>query len=112
VERDLAGLPWECLPSPEGRGPLALHPLVSLYRRTGAARATVLAGPLRTVVAIAAPDSGGGPVLDYERELRNVLAAVRAARQDAADVRVVSFATVAAIRAELGRGSAHVLHAW
>jgi tetratricopeptide (TPR) repeat protein len=49
-------------------------------------------------------------VLDYERELRNVLAAVRAARQDAAEVRVVPFATIAAIRAELDRGPAHVLH--
>ena len=61
-------------------------------------------------MAIAAPDTGGGPVLDYEQELRNVLAAVRQARQDAADVRVVPFATVAAIRAELDRGPAHVLH--
>ena len=62
------------------------------------------------MVAIAAPDTGGGAVLDYERELRNVLAAVRAARQDAADVRVVPFATPAAIREELDRGPAHVLH--
>ena len=110
VPPELAGLPWEALPSPDGRGPLALHPLVSVYRKTDAAAARVLPGPLRIVVAIAAPDSGGGPVLDYERELRNVLAAVRAARQDAADVRVVPFATVAAIRAELDRGPAHVLH--
>ena len=73
-------------------------------------RPGVLPGPLRIVVAIAAPDTGGGAVLDYERELRNVLAAVRAARQDAADVRVVPFATPAAIRAELDRGPAHVLH--
>jgi hypothetical protein len=63
-----------------------------------------LAGPLRIVVAIAAPETGGGAVLDYERELRNVLAAVRAARQDAADVRVVPFATPEAIGAELDRG--------
>jgi hypothetical protein len=70
----------------------------------------VLPGPLRIVVAIAAPDAGGGPPLDYERELRNVLAAVRAARQDAADVQVVPFATVAAIREELDRGATHVLH--
>ena len=61
------------------------------------------------MVAIASPD-GGGALLDYERELRNVLAAVRAARQDAADVRVVPFATPAAIREELERGPAHVLH--
>ena len=110
VPPELAGLPWEALPSPDGRGPLALHPLVSVYRKADAAAARRLPGPLRIVVAIAAPDSGGGPVLDYERELRNVLAAVRAARQDAADVRVVPFATVAAIRAELDRGPAHVLH--
>ena len=110
VPPELAGLPWEALPSPDGRGPLALHPLVSLYRKTDAAAGRLLPGPLRIVVAIAAPDTGGGAVLDYERELRNVLAAVRAARQDAADVRVVPFATPAAIRAELDRGPAHVLH--
>ena len=110
VPAQLAGLPWETLPAPDGRGPLALHPLVSVYRRAEAAGARQLPGPLRVVVAIAAPDSGGGTVLDYERELRNVLAAVRAARQDAADVRVVPFATPAAIRAELDRGPAHVLH--
>jgi len=110
VAPELAGLPWEALPSPDGRGPLALHPLVSLYRKTDSAAGRVLPGPLRIVVAIAAPDTGGGPVLDYERELRNVLAAVRSARQDAADVRVVPFATCAALRAELDRGPAHVLH--
>jgi hypothetical protein len=110
VPPELGGLPWEALPSPDGRGPLGLHPLVSMYRKTNAAVGRVLPGPLRIVVAIAAPDSGGGAVLDYERELRNVLAAVRAARADAADVRVVPFATCAAIRAELDRGPAHVLH--
>ena len=110
VPPELAGLPWEAMPSPDGRGPLGLHPLVSFYRKTDAAVGRVLPGPLRIVVAIAAPDTGAGPLLDYERELRNVLAAVRAARQDAADVRVVPFATPAAIRAELDRGPAHVLH--
>jgi len=109
VPLTLTGLPWEALPSPDGNGPLALHPLVSFYRKMDAGTAQLLPGPLRIVVAIAAPDSGEGPVLDYEQELRNVLAAVRAARQSA-DVRVVPFATVAAIRAELDRGPAHVLH--
>jgi tetratricopeptide (TPR) repeat protein len=105
-----AGLPWEALPGPDGR-PLVLHPLVSVYRKTPTATGGRLpGGPLRIVVAIASPDTGGGPVLDYERELRNVLSAVRAARADAADVRVVPFATPAAIRAELDRGPAHVLH--
>jgi hypothetical protein len=69
-----------------------------------------LAGPLRIAVAIAAPRSGGGVVLDYERELRNVLAAVRAARQDAADVRVIPFATPEAIAAELDAAPVHVPH--
>ena len=106
----LAGLPWEVLPAPQTGWPLALHPLVSIYRKTGAAGSQVLPGPVRIVVAIAAPDTGGGPVLDYERELRNVLAAVRDARQGTADVRVVPFATLAGIRNELDRGPAHILH--
>ena len=92
IPPELAGLPWEALPGPDGRA-LALHPLVSVYRKAEAASERLLPGPLRIVVAIAAPDTGGGGVLDYERELRNVLAAVRSARQDAADVRVVPFAT-------------------
>jgi CHAT domain/Trypsin-like peptidase domain len=110
VPPELAGLPWETLPGPDGHGPLALDPLVSMYRKAEAAAGQALPGPLRIVVAIAAPDTGGGPVLDYERELRNVLAAVRSARVDGADVRVVPFATTAAIREELDRGPAHVLH--
>ena len=109
VPPEWTGLPWEALPAPGGQ-PLALHPLVTFYRKTQAPPGRVLAGPLRIVVAIAAPDFGGGPLLDYERELRNVLAAVRSARQDAADVRVVPFATTAAIRDELGLGPAHILH--
>ena len=69
------------------------------------------AGPLRVVMAIAAPISGGGQVLDYERELRNVVAAVRGARQRAAQVRVVHFATTTEIRAALDTEEpVHVLH--
>jgi tetratricopeptide (TPR) repeat protein len=110
VEPELAGLPWEALPSPDGRGPLALHPLVSFYRKADAGPARVLGGPLRIVVAIAAPDDSGGGGVDYERHLRSVIAAVRQARQDDADVTVVPFATLDAIRGELERASAHVLH--
>ena len=51
VPPELAGLPWEALPGPDGRGPLALHPLVSLYRKTDAAAARRAAG--------AAADRGG-----------------------------------------------------
>jgi tetratricopeptide (TPR) repeat protein len=110
VEPGLAGLPWEALPSPDGRGPLALHPLVRLYRKAQTGTARLLPGPLRIVVAIASPDDAGGGVVDYERHLRSVIAAVRQARQDDADVRVVPFAVLAEIRAELERAPAHVLH--
>jgi tetratricopeptide (TPR) repeat protein len=109
VSPELASLPWETLPSPNDHGALALHPLVSLYRKTNSTTGKILPGPLRIVVAVAAPDTGG-PLLDYERELRNVLTAVRAARQDAADVRVVPFATPSAIRQELSNGPTHILH--
>jgi tetratricopeptide (TPR) repeat protein len=110
VPPELARLPWEALPSPDGHGPLVLHPLVRMYRKADAAAARRLPAPLRIVVAIAAPDAGGGPLLDYERELHNVLAEVRSARRDAAEVRVVPFATPRAIREELDRGPTHILH--
>jgi hypothetical protein len=58
----LAGLPWEAIPGPDGRA-LALHPAVLLYRRAEAATAWVVPGPLRIVIAIAAPDAGGGRCL-------------------------------------------------
>ncbi|MFI5914033.1 CHAT domain-containing protein [Dactylosporangium sp. NPDC051541] len=107
----LAGLPWEALPDPVTGRPLALHPHVVVYRCTAATAPALLAGPLRIVVAIASPDHGGGPLLDYEHELRAVLAAVRQARQHAARVEVVPFATTAAIRAALDvPGGVHVLH--
>jgi len=80
----LGALPWEALALPAARGPAALHPLLVVHRATptGSGAGSVdVDGPLRVVVAIAAPLDGGGGVLDYERELRNVLAAVRAARQ-------------------------------
>ena len=105
-----AGLPWEALPDPRGGLPLALVPLVSVHRRVPASPPAAVPGPLRILVAIASADHGGGSVLDYERELRNVLAAVRTARQGNADVRVVRFATTAAIRSALEAAPAHVLH--
>jgi tetratricopeptide (TPR) repeat protein len=106
----LARLPWEAMPDPYDGRPLALNPLVSVYRRVAAATPREVPGPLRIVVAIASPDDSGNGVLDYERELRNVIAAVRSARQGAADVRVVPFASPAAIRAALEQGPAHILH--
>ena len=67
-------------------------------------------GPLRILVAISSPLTGGGQLLDYERELRNILAAVRGARQGDAQVRIVHFATTAEIRRALSEQPVHVLH--
>jgi hypothetical protein len=106
----LSVLPWEAMPEPAGGRPLALHPLVSVYRQGRAGEGGPLPGPLRIVVAIASPEVDGGPLLDYERELSSVLDAVRTARQDDAQVQVVPFATTGAIRAALGAGGVHVLH--
>lgn len=106
----LAWLPWEALPDPLSGRPLALHPLVTVYRKLSAQPVRPVAGPLRIVVAISAPDTGGAAVLDYERELRNVIAAVRGARAGDAQVRVVPFASTPAIRAMLAEEPAHVLH--
>ncbi|MFF0154529.1 tetratricopeptide repeat protein, partial [Micromonospora sp. NPDC005203] len=105
-------LPWEALPEPVTGRPIALHELVSVYRRVEAAGSGSAAapGPLRIVVAIASPESGGGPLLDYERELGSVLDAVHRAHRSRAVVRILPFATTAAIRAVLDEDTTHVLH--
>ena len=110
VAPELAWLSWEALPRPDGSGPLALDPLVRVYRQADAAAPRLVPGPLRIVVAIAAPLNSGGGVVDYERHLRSVIAEVRTARQGDADVRVIPFAVLSAIREELLRAPAHVLH--
>lgn len=109
VADEFAALPWETLVAPGTDRPIGLDPQVRTFRQTPS-RLVALPGPLRILVAIASPLSGGGMVLDYERELRNVLAAVRGARAHTADVRVVQFATTGAIRAALTQYPVHVLH--
>jgi tetratricopeptide (TPR) repeat protein len=106
----LAQLPWESARPPGSPWPLGLDPQVRMFRQVTAARRAARAGPLRVLVAIAAPLTGGGQVLDYEQELRNVVAAVRRARSGSAQVRVVQFATTAEIHTALRDFPAHVLH--
>ena len=107
---DLRGLPWEGLRHPGVDGPLALHPLVVFYRLAVAnPTPRQVEGPLRIVVAIAAP-LDGEPKLDYESELRNIVASVREARAGGAEVRIVTFATTAEIKKALDAGDVHVLH--
>ncbi|MEU4424117.1 tetratricopeptide repeat protein [Actinoplanes sp. NPDC024001] len=103
-------LPWEAVPDPVSGRPLALHPLVSVFRKVPAGRVSPGPGPLRIVVAIASPETGGGPLLDYEHELSTVINAMTAAKRNAAQVTIVPFATTSAIRAALAEGGAHVLH--
>jgi tetratricopeptide (TPR) repeat protein len=105
-------LPWEALPEPVTGRPLVMHDLVSVYRKVPAAgsRSAPAAGPLRIVVAIASPETGGGPLLDYERELGSVLDAVHRAHRSRAVVRIVPFATTEAIRAVLDEDTTHILH--
>ena len=107
---DLRGLPWEGLRHPGVSGPLALHPLVVFYRLAVASPTPRrVEGPLRIVVAIAAP-LDGEPKLDYESELRNIVTSVREAKAGGAEVRIVTFATTAEINKALGAGDVHVLH--
>ncbi len=110
AEARLQRLPWEALADPRTEGPLALRPLVGIHRRVAAAGTpAAVPGPLRILVAIASPDDSS-PLLDYERELRNVLTAVGAARDGSARVRIVPFATTAQIHAALEVEAVHVLH--
>ena len=107
---DLRGLPWEGLRHPGVDGPLALHPLVVFYRLAVASPTPRrVEGPLRIVVAIAAP-LDGEPQLDYESELRNIVTSVREAKAGGAEVRIVTFATTAEIKKALDAGDVHVLH--
>ena len=107
---DLRGLPWEGLRHPGVDGPLALHPLVVFYRLAVAnPTPRQVEGPLRIVVAIAAP-LDGEPKLDYESELRNIVTSVREAKAGGAEVRIVTFATTAEIKKALDAGDVHVLH--
>ena len=94
---DLRGLPWEGLRHPGVDGPLALHPLVVFYRLAVAnPTPRQVEGPLRIVVAIAAP-LNGKPKLDYESELRNIVTSVREAKAGGAEVRIVTLLTASRI---------------
>jgi tetratricopeptide (TPR) repeat protein len=108
------GLPWETLAPHEFDGSLALHPGVRLYRKIEAPTVPAPRGPrpggLRVAVAIASPTYGGGPLLDYERELTEIMNALAGARANGADLRIVRYATLDALRECLSNYEPHVLH--
>src|SRR3954454_18067206 len=111
----LLGLPFEALRLPDDR-PLALQPSVVMLRRpqgvsTGDGES--LAGPLKVLVAVGAPDEGntGSAVLDLEEELQNILDAVTVAqRHENFEVRILEVGHPEQIAAAIERDACHVLH--
>jgi tetratricopeptide (TPR) repeat protein len=118
VEADdpaLLGLPFEALRLPDDRV-LALDPRVTLRRRPlglDAPKQAKLAGPLKILVAIGAPDEGqsGGAVLDQERELQTILDAVDLARaHETVQVRFLEIGHPEEIGKAIKEDAYHVLH--
>ncbi|MFC4531558.1 tetratricopeptide repeat protein [Sphaerisporangium dianthi] len=119
ISEELADLPWETLRVPGQMEPLALQSRVQVFRSvTSATAAPVMAvnGPLRILVAMAAPQGdGSGPQLDLEAELGKILDSVESARRGSrgrpgAYVRILNQGTLEAIREALLQERYHVLH--
>jgi tetratricopeptide (TPR) repeat protein len=112
---ELLALPYEALRLPDDRL-LATHPAVVMLRRPAGVEAAAfqpLAGPLKILVAVGAPDEGqsAGAVLDLEHELQNILDAVAPAqRRDDVEVRILEVGNPAVIGAALEQDAYHVLH--
>ena len=109
------GLPFEALRLSDGRL-LATQEAVIISRRplglTSQPRQP-LAGPLKILVAVGAPDEGQtqSMVLDQERELQNILDAVEpASRLDNAQVRILEVGHPQQIAAAIERDAYHILH--
>ncbi|MFM7362614.1 MAG: CHAT domain-containing protein, partial [Cyanobacteriota bacterium] len=112
---ELLGLPFEALRLPDGRL-LAIQPAVVLRRRLPAPSSPPpppLAGPLKVLVAVGAPDEGStaAAVLDHERELQNILDAVEPAqRLENVEVKILEVGHPEAIAAAIEADAYHVLH--
>lgn len=112
---DLLGLPFEALRLPDDR-PLATQAAVVMTRRPAGlttAQAPPLAGPLKILVAVGAPDEEqtASAVLDQERELQNILDAVEPAqRHENVEVRILEVGHPKLIGAALEADAYHVLH--
>jgi tetratricopeptide (TPR) repeat protein len=110
----LRDLPWEALCLPAHDEPLILHSRTQMYHFVpglGSTPAMSIPGPLKILAVIASPESRGGELLDYEAELDRLLEAVDPARrEERAQVRVLAWGSVAAIRAALNEDRYHILH--
>ena len=112
---ELLGLPFETLRLPGDRL-LATVPSVVMARRPiGLQHAyrQPLPGPLKILIAVAAPDEEltTSVVLDQERELQNILDATEAAqRSENVEVRILEVGHPEVMAAAIERDSYHVLH--
>ncbi|MFN6338092.1 MAG: TIR domain-containing protein [Cyanobacteriota bacterium] len=112
---ELLGLPFEAMRLPDGRL-LAIQPAVLMRRRLPAPATPPpppLAGPLKVLVAVGAPDEGAraATVLDHEREMQNILDAVEPAqRRDNVEVKILEVGHPDQIAAAIETDAYHVLH--
>jgi CHAT domain/TIR domain/AAA ATPase domain len=113
---ELLGLPFEAarLPVPGSPTLIEFEGLTMLRRppHPPARLAPALPGPLKVLVAIAAPDEGKtqSSVLDIERELDRILTALMALPEHGAQARVLEVAGLAQIEGALTEDQYHVLH--
>ena len=111
----LLGLPFEALRLPDGRL-LATQPGVVMWRSPAGLVAPAqppLAGPLKLLVAVGAPDEGltRSAVLDQERELQSILDAVEPQNQlENFQVRILEVGHPGQIAQAFARDAYHVLH--
>ena len=115
-----SGLPFELLRLAALDGGSALRavcllPGVTVRRRVVAAplaAPTTLAGPVKILAAIAAPDESetGNAPLDVEAEMQAVLDAVSGLTAGGGQVRILEVASLGQIQAALTEAEYHVLH--
>jgi hypothetical protein len=114
-DRDLLALPFEAIRLPDD-SLLATLPPVAIMRRPEGVRAGSmerLAGPLKILVAVGAPDEkhASAAVLDLERELQNILDAVAPAqRLENVEVRILEVGHPENIADAIRADAYHVLH--
>jgi tetratricopeptide (TPR) repeat protein len=110
----LLGLPFEALRLPDDRLLATQAPVVMLRRPLGVQPqpSQPLAGPLKILVAVGAPDEGQTPnaVLDLERELQNILDAVERSQQQNFEVRILEVGHPTEIGNAIKADAYHVLH--
>ena len=113
--REWLSIPFEAARLANGVVPALEHGVRMVRQLAGVTpeKTVPLAGPLRILVAVGAPDEGNTPngVLDNERELQSILDAVEKARKlGNAYVRVLNVGSLEEIGKALAEQAYHVLH--